>query len=424
MSAVLRWPVPGAVVGTAGPLPAQAGGPRAGSVIRVEGTPQDSSDRDSQSRSRVVLGRAGRFVPQPAAGVGTEGRRRHPRRMPSFAVVGGRLATGVTDVTDDLAALDGSGFWIVVVDFEGAARCVRFADVRPAPPLAALASRPWHGPARVAWTSSLDRAGYIDRVGRIRAEIAAGEVYQVNLCRVLSVPVADDGAEGIAALGMALARGNPAPYAAVMYVPEADVRVVSASPELFLSRRADVVRSGPIKGTGRVASDLRAKDVAENIMIVDLVRNDLGRVARLGGVSVPALCAVEAHPGLVHLVSTVEARLRPDVGWPELFAASFPPGSVSGAPKSSALRIIAELESTPRGPYCGAVGWVDAGRGLGELAVGIRTFWFAAGCLHFGTGAGITWGSDPEMEWRETELKAERLLGIGSVTPVNGVSGM
>ncbi|WP_254858131.1 chorismate-binding protein [Protofrankia sp. BMG5.30] len=346
-----------------------------------------------------------------------EVRRRPPWRTGSFMVAGGRLATGVIDITDDLAALDRGGFWAVVVDFEGAARCVRFADVRAAPSLTAIAGRPWHGPPRDGWTSSLDRDGYVAGVRRIRAEIAAGEVYQVNLCRVLSVPMAAVSGEAIAALGVALARGNPAPYAAVMYVPEADIRVISASPELFLSRRGDVVRSGPIKGTGRVAADLLEKDIAENIMIVDLVRNDLGRVACPGGVSVPALCALEAHPGLVHLVSTVEARLRPHVGWPELFAASFPPGSVSGAPKLSALRVIRDLEPVARGPYCGAVGWVDADRGLGELAVGIRTFWFAAGRLCFGSGAGITWGSDPEGEWRETELKAERLLRICSSVP-------
>ncbi len=332
-------------------------------------------------------------------------------------VAGGRLATGVIDVTDDLAALDRGGFWAVVVDFEGEARCVRFADVRAAPPLTAIAGRPWCGPPRDAWTSSLDQDGYIAGVRRIRAEIAAGEVYQVNLCRVLSVPMAAESGEAIAALGMALAYGNPAPYAAVMYVPEADIRLVSASPELFLSRRGDVVRSGPIKGTGRVAADLLEKDVAENIMIVDLVRNDLGRVACPGGVSVPTLCSVEAYPGLVHLVSTVEARLRPYVGWPELFAASFPPGSVSGAPKLSALRVIQDLEPSARGPYCGAIGWVDADQGLGELAVGIRTFWFAAERLRFGSGAGITWSSDPEGEWRETELKAERLVGICSSVP-------
>ncbi|WP_322761039.1 chorismate-binding protein [Frankia sp. Cr2] len=381
----------------------------------MDGTTRDSSDQGRRAGSSGVSNRAA-WGAAPAGGGHSEVRYRPPRRTGSFAVVGGRLATGVIDITDDLAALDRGGFWAVAVDFEGTARCVRFGEVRPAPPLATLAGRPWQGPPRGAWTSSLDGPGYTRGVRRIRAEIAAGEVYQVNLCRVQSVPVADDAGEVVAALAAALARDNPAPYAAVMYVPEVDIRLASASPELFLSRRADVVRSGPIKGTGRVATDLWDKDVAENIMIVDLVRNDLGRVARIGGVSVLKLCTVEAHPGLVHLVSTVQAQLRPDVGWPELFAASFPPGSVSGAPKSSALRVIGELEPSARGPYCGAIGWVDAEKGLGELAVGIRTFWFAAGRLHFGSGAGITWSSDPWAEWREAELKAGRLLRIASST--------
>nr|MDT0666730.1 chorismate-binding protein [Micromonospora sp. DSM 115978] len=153
---------------------------------------------------------------------------------------------------------------------------------------------------------------------------------------------------------------------------------------------------------------------AENIMIVDLVRNDLARVAATDGVSVARLLAVEPHPGLVHLVSTIEARLRPEVGWGELLDATCPPGSVSGAPKSSALRVIRELEPVARGPYCGGIGWVDADRGRGWLAVGIRTFWIADGRLCFGTGAGITWGSDADAEWAETELKAARLLRLAS----------
>jgi para-aminobenzoate synthetase component 1 len=174
------------------------------------------------------------------------------------------------------------------------------------------------------------------------------------------------------------------------------------------------VESRPIKGTGATADDLLEKDYAENVMIVDLVRNDLGRVAAVGSVEVPSLCEVEEHPGLVHLVSTVRARLAPGAGWPELFAATFPPGSVTGAPKSSALRIINELERVPRGPYCGAVGWVDADRGRAALAVGIRTFWISSGEIRFGTGAGITWGSDPGREWLETELKAARLIALAS----------
>lgn len=325
-----------------------------------------------------------------------------------FAHLNGHLATGLRDVTTDLAALDGEGWWAVVVDYEGKATCARFDRVRPS----ALPSPRghWHGPHPDQWRTSLDRAAYERGVRAIRDHIERGEVYQANLCRVLSAPV-PPGADPLA-LAARLAEGNPAPYAAVVDVP--GLSVVSASPELYLSREGDVVESGPIKGTGVTAADLLEKDYAENVMIVDLVRNDLGRVAAVGSVEVPSLCAVEEHPGLVHLVSTVRARLAPGAGWPELFAATFPPGSVTGAPKSSALRIINELEPVPRGPYCGAVGWVDADRGRAALAVGIRTFWISAGEIRFGTGAGITWGSDPAREWSETELKASRLISLAS----------
>jgi para-aminobenzoate synthetase component I len=149
-------------------------------------------------------------------------------------------------------------------------------------------------------------------------------------------------------------------------------------------------------------------------MIVDLVRNDLGRVCEFGSVTVPALCAVEPHPGLFHLVSTVAGRLRPGHGWPDLIEATYPPGSVTGAPKLAALDVIRKLEPVARGPYCGAIGWVDADRGEGDLNVGIRTFWIDSGRLHLGTGGGITWDSTPEGEWEETELKARRLLSVVS----------
>ncbi|UBU10076.1 chorismate-binding protein [Nonomuraea gerenzanensis] len=311
-------------------------------------------------------------------------------------------------MTSDLAALDGEGWWAVVVDYEGKVTCARFDRVRRSP-LPASAG-PWHGPRPGQWHSSLDQAAYERGVRVIRDYIERGEVYQANLCRILTAPVPPD-ADPLA-LAARLAAGNPAPYAAVIDVP--GLSVVSASPELYLSRDGDVVESRPIKGTGATAGDLLEKDYAENVMIVDLVRNDLGRVAAVGSVEVPSLCAVEEHPGLVHLVSTVRARLAPGAGWPELFAATFPPGSVTGAPKSSALRIINELEPAPRGPYCGAVGWVDADRGRAALAVGIRTFWISGSEIRFGTGAGITWGSDPRREWFETELKAARLIALAS----------
>ncbi|MGH3313946.1 MAG: chorismate-binding protein, partial [Streptomyces sp.] len=280
------------------------------------------------------------------------------------------------------------------------------------------------GPGPGGWTSSLDREGYLEGVRRIRAHIAAGEVYQANLCRVLSAPLPDPdpAASDIDELSALLARGNPAPYAGTVRLPAYGVEVATASPELYLRRDGRTVTSGPIKGTGRTAADLLEKDHAENVMIVDLVRNDLGRVCATGSVTVPALCRIEAHPGLVHLVSTVRGELDAGTGWAELLRHTFPPGSVTGAPKLSALRIISELETVPRGPYCGGIGWVDADRGTGELAVGIRTFWIERDADHapggpvlrFGTGAGITWGSDAAAEWAETELKASRLLGVAS----------
>ncbi|MEV7280108.1 chorismate-binding protein [Streptomyces sp. NPDC093111] len=332
-----------------------------------------------------------------------------------MARFGGLLATDLRDVTRDPAALDSSGFWAVCADFEGRLTCARFGDVRP-DPVPAPVPGAWRGPAAGDWTSSLDRAAYTAGVRRVREHIARGEVYQANLCRVMSAPLPEPALADVDALTALLARGNPAPYAGTIRLPAHGVEVATASPELFLRREGALVTSGPIKGTGRTADDLLPKDYAENVMIVDLVRNDLGRVCETGSVTVPELCAVEEHPGLVHLVSTVSGLLREDAGWPGLLAAAFPPGSVTGAPKSSALRIIEALETVPRGPYCGGIGWVDADAGTAELAVGIRTFWVdrAEGVLRFGTGAGITWGSDPEGEWAETELKAARLVAIAS----------
>ncbi|MBO3752089.1 anthranilate synthase component I family protein [Streptosporangiaceae bacterium NEAU-GS5] len=326
----------------------------------------------------------------------------------NFAHVGGRLATGLRDVTSDLSALDGSGWWAVVVTYEGEVTCARFDSVRDAPLPEPVGE--WHGPAPEAWRSSLGEREYEAGVRAVRDDIERGEVYQANLCRILAAEL--PGPADPRALAARLAEGNPAPHAAVIHVPE--TTVVSASPELYLGRDGDMVRSRPIKGTGVVAGDLLEKDYAENVMIVDLVRNDLGRVAEVGSVDVPELCAVEKHPGLVHLVSTVSARLGPEISWKDIFEATFPPGSVTGAPKSSALQIIERLETAPRGPYCGAVGWVDADRRTAALAVGIRTFWMRDDVIRFGTGAGITWASDPAREWRETELKASRLIRLAS----------
>jgi para-aminobenzoate synthetase component 1 len=361
----------------------------------------------------------------------------HPvQQSTSWARFAGRLATDVVECVDlerHPERLDDAGPWFVVVDFEaygrgGRARAWRFTEVEEVAASSSPAGTDWTGPAGEAWSSSTDQRDYVSAVEQVRDHVREGTVYQVNVCRVLSAPLpAVDGVEpDAAALAARLDVGNPAPYAAAIHVPAATgvepVWVVSASPELFLSLDAGRLASGPIKGTARTPSGLTDKDRAENVMIADLIRNDLQQVCVPGTVAVTELLAVEEHPGLVHLVSRVRGDLAPVVArapgrWGHVLRATFPPGSVSGAPKSSALHLIDALESAPRGPYCGAVGWVDGDRA--ELAVGIRTFWWEQGpyddgTLRFGTGAGITWGSAAAAEWRETELKAERLVGLAS----------
>jgi para-aminobenzoate synthetase component 1 len=149
-------------------------------------------------------------------------------------------------------------------------------------------------------------------------------------------------------------------------------------------------------------------------MIVDLARNDLGRVCAYGSVRVTELCVVESHPGLHHLVSTVRGTLREGVGVGTLLRATFPPASVTGAPKPRVMEIIESLEPVRRGVYCGAVGFVDADRGVADLNVAIRTFTVAGGRTFFGVGGGIVADSRPGAEWEETELKAARLLALAS----------
>ncbi|MDQ1498253.1 MAG: para-aminobenzoate synthetase component [Actinomycetota bacterium] len=275
--------------------------------------------------------------------------------------------------------------------------------------------------------SSLDRGEFEARVEEIVELVRAGECYQVNLTRRLTSDTAADPS----GLFSALVRRHPAPHAALLR--SGDVAVVSASPERFLRRRGDGVETRPIKGTAgqRAALVASGKDRAENVMITDLARNDLGRVCVPGSVSVPALCAPEAHPGLWHLVSTVTGRLRPGVSTGALVRATFPPASVTGAPKPRVLQAIEDLEPVPRGVYCGAVGWIDDDTGALELNVAIRTFQILDGRTHLGVGGGITAESDPNAEWRETELKAARLLavatGAGSpprVSPKPGGAGV
>ncbi len=328
-------------------------------------------------------------------------------------MLGGWTATDLEEVTGDVLALDDGGRWAVAIAFEGQATLARFTTWQERGPNPGEVGV-WVAPDPDGWRTSLDEPSYVRAVRSVREHIGRGEVYQANICRVLRTPLHPR--SDIVALHDRLISGNPAPYAGTLRLPEHDVHIASASPELYLRRRGDHVQSGPIKGTGHRPDDLLDKDRAENVMIVDLVRNDLGRVCRTGSVTVPGLLQLEAHPGLVHLVSTVAGDLLPGTRWSEILAATFPPGSVTGAPKLAALDIIAAQEAGPRGPYCGAFGWIDADRGEAELAVAIRTFWRETTTggpeLCFGTGAGITWGSDPQAEWRETQLKAGRLLAV------------
>jgi para-aminobenzoate synthetase component I len=267
-------------------------------------------------------------------------------------------------------------------------------------------------PADGQWRTSLDRDDFRARVETILELLRAGECYQVNLARRLTVDHGLDPVELYAAL---VAR-HPAPYTGMLRLSVADgaIAVVCASPERFLSWTGRDVETKPIKGTGTdpAALPASAKDRAENVMIVDLARNDLGRVCEPGSVRVPSLCEVEAHPGLHHLVSTVRGTLRSDVGTGSLMAATFPPASITGAPKPRVMQAIETLEPVRRGVYCGAFGWLDTERGCGDLAVAIRTFTVFDDRTELGVGAGIVADSSPDAEWEETELKASRLLAV------------
>jgi para-aminobenzoate synthetase component 1 len=314
--------------------------------------------------------------------------------------MGGIAAMRLVEIRHDLAALKEPGFWVIVGTFEGQWTLARCEEIRRGHNWQSFGSESLVD----EWVSSLSRDEYIEYVARLREHIAAGDVYQVNACRILSSNLRED--HGLRGLMSRIVSANPAPFASYLNLPE--IEIASASPERFISLTDGSIKSSPIKGTS-ATNEFLEKDHSENLMIVDLIRNDIGRIAVTGSVTTPRLLAAEEHPGLFHLVSDVSAKVRPEVDIVEILRALMPPGSVSGAPKSSALKII-KANEVARGPYCGAIGWYESGRA--EIAVGIRTFWRSEGRIHFGTGAGITWGSQPEAEWEETELKARRLISL------------
>jgi para-aminobenzoate synthetase component 1 len=275
----------------------------------------------------------------------------------------------------------------------------------------ATPSTPWRGPlATRELVPGFDRDAYRTAIARIHAYLHAGDAYQVNLTQPFTVPL--DGPAW--ALFARLATQHPAAYGA--YVDLGDRQVVVNSPELLVRRRGTHVETRPIKGTRPRGSDpardaalvaelcADPKERAEHVMIVDLERNDLGRLCETGSIRVEAHAAVESHPTLHHLVSIVAGRLRPEIGWRELLTATFPGGSVTGAPKRRAMEIIAELEPGPRGFYTGGVGLLDS-RGHCEIGLPIRTGVVEGGVLRYHAGGGIVVDSDPDRELDECWLK-------------------
>ena len=266
-----------------------------------------------------------------------------------------------------------------------------------------------------AIASNLSRAEFIAAVERAQRYIRSGDIYQVNLSRRLTVRASDSSWD----LFQNLSAVSPAPFAA--YLEAGEITVASSSPEQFLRLSGSQIVSRPIKGTrprahdptrdAQLAYELQTspKELAELVMITDLLRNDLGRICEYGSVQVPELARLEKFAQVQHLVSTVEGRLRPGITHFAALASCFPGGSITGAPKFRAMEIIDELEPIARGPYCGAIGYLGFNR-ESQLSIAIRTAVCAAGNLHFNVGAGIVADSVPEMEWQETENKARAVL--------------
>ncbi len=271
----------------------------------------------------------------------------------------------------------------------------------------------------------VSRDEYVRHVEEIQELIRSGLTYQTNLTQLISAALPDS--LHPTEIFRRLRHLHPAPFAA--YVARDDSTVVSASPERFFSIRDDRISAGPIKGTRprgtdpandaafREALENSEKDRAENVMIVDLLRNDLGRVCEFGSVEVERLCEIEEHPSVFHLVSTIGGRLRPEWRLSEIFRALFPCGSITGAPKISTMKIIDRIESTPRGLSMGAIGYFarnglygDEPRPEADTSVAIRTMVIRGNRAEFNVGGGVVIDSDPEDEYRESLVKAIALL--------------
>jgi para-aminobenzoate synthetase component 1 len=256
---------------------------------------------------------------------------------------------------------------------------------------------------------------FVAKVLRAQEYIRAGDIYQLNLCQRLSAPMPLTGWDFFERL----CDVSPAPFAA--YLQGGDFQICSSSPEMFLRLNGLEMRTRPIKGTRPRSSDptqdaqltyelqTSAKDMAELIMITDLMRNDLGKVCEYGSVQVPELVRLERYPQVQHLVSTITGRLRAGSTHVSALASCFPGGSITGAPKIRAMEIIDELEPVTRGPYTGAIGYLGFNR-QSQASIAIRTAICRGGQVYFHVGAGIVVDSVPEMEYAETMAKAGGFL--------------
>ena len=282
-------------------------------------------------------------------------------------------------------------------------------------------------PARSSITSTLSRAQFMARVEQALRYIRAGDIYQVNLSQRLAAPCGVSGWDFF----KDLSEVSPAPFSA--FLDCGDFQIASSSPELFLRLSWAHIQTRPIKGTRPRSSDAirdaqltyelqtSAKEMAELVMITDLLRNDLGKVCEFGSVQVPELVRLERYPQVQHLVSTVEGRLRPERTHFSAFASCFPGGSVTGAPKFRAMEIIDELEPVSRGPYTGALGYLGFNR-ESQLSIVIRSAICKDGLAHFNVGAGIVADSNPEAEYEETIAKARGFLSALNLPAALGVA--
>lgn len=335
------------------------------------------------------------------------GRHLEPRaRIPAFPPICPDLALNRYDTVIAFDHLQERA-WIVSTRSDEADGLERKLAAKPAPAGA-------HGVS--GFTSNFTRPAYEAAIARTVDYILAGDIFQANITQCFEVPV-PDGFDAFA-LYAKLRDTNPATFAA--FLDFDDIQIASSSPERLLSFDGRTIEARPIKGTRRrdpdpardaaLIAELSAsrKDRAENVMIVDLLRNDISRVAKPGTVRVPVLCGLESYANVHHLTSVVTGELRDDASVGDLIAATFPGGSITGAPKIRAMEVIAEIEGCPRGVYCGSIGYLGF-NGHCDLNIAIRTAQFAASTARIQGGGGITARSKPADEYEESLTKLARL---------------